>query len=143
MEQTPQIQAKHAAELQAEIEKLVNASHAHGPFFLGPSMSYVDIQLAPWIIRLSRVLKPYRGWTEPTMGSRLDRWIQAIEDNEHVVATTSSDELYLESYQRYSGESTFSQCLVRINVANRLASIENRPNTSQLANAINSGRGLP
>ncbi|KUL91246.1 hypothetical protein ZTR_01761 [Talaromyces verruculosus] len=122
MEQTPQMQSKHAAELQEEIEKLVNASHVHGPFFLGPSMSYVDIQLAPWIIRLSRVLKPYRGWTEPAMGSRLGRWIQAIEDNEHVIATTSSDELYLESYQRYS---------------------ENRPNTSQLANAINSGRCLP
>ncbi|GAM41620.1 hypothetical protein TCE0_042f14873 [Talaromyces pinophilus] len=122
MEQTPQMQAKHAAELQEEIEKLVNASHVHGPFFLGPSMSYVDIQLAPWIIRLSRVLKPYRGWTEPAMGSRLGRWIQAIEDNEHVIATTSSDELYLDSYQRYS---------------------ENRPNTSQLANAINSGRCLP
>ncbi|KAE8549326.1 hypothetical protein TMatcc_000321 [Talaromyces marneffei ATCC 18224] len=122
MEQTPQMQAKHAAELQEDIEKLVNASHVHGPFFLGPSMSYVDIQLAPWIIRLSRVLKPYRGWTEPTIGSRLGRWIQAIEGNEHVIATTSNDDLYLESYQRYS---------------------KNRPNTSQLANAINSDRGLP
>lgn len=135
------MQSKHAAELQEEIEKLVNASHVHGPFFLGPSMSYVDIQLAPWIIRLSRVLKPYRGWTEPAMGSRLGRWIQAIEDNEHVVATTSSDELYLESYQRYSGESAVnSKTMVLLN---ELTSIENRPNTSQLANAINSGRCLP
>lgn len=100
------MQAKHAAELQEDIEKLVNASHVHGPFFLGPSMSYVDIQLAPWIIRLSRVLKPYRGWTEPTIGSRLGRWIQAIEGNEHVIATTSNDDLYLESYQRYSSESS-------------------------------------
>lgn len=135
------MQAKHAAELQEEIEKLVNASHVHGPFFLGPSMSYVDIQLAPWIIRLSRVLKPYRGWTEPAMGSRLGRWIQAIEENEHVVATTSSDELYLESYQRYSGEWSISPKTMAL--LNELTSVENRPNTSQLANAINSGRCLP
>ncbi|OKL60122.1 hypothetical protein UA08_04673 [Talaromyces atroroseus] len=113
---------KNAEELKEELVKLVNASHVHGPFFLGPSMSYVDIQLAPWIIRLSRVLKPYRGWPEPEMGSRWGRWVQAIEDNEHVMATTSSDELYLDSYVRY---------------------MENRPNTSQLADAINSGRGLP
>lgn len=135
------MQGKHAAELQEEIEKLVNASHVNGPFFLGPSISYVDIQLAPWIIRLSRVLKPYRGWTEPAMGSRLGRWIQAIEDNEHVVATTSSDELYLESYQRYSGESSISSKNKAL--LNELTIVENRPNTSQLANAINSGRGLP
>jgi hypothetical protein len=119
------MQAKHAADLQEEIEKLVNASHVHGPFFLGPSMSYVDIQLAPWIIRLSRVLKPYRGWTEPAIGSRLGRWIQAIEENEHVVATTSSDELYLESYQRYTGELSLSSKTMAL--LNELTSIENRP----------------
>lgn len=123
------MQAKHAAELQEEIEKLVNASHVHGPFFLGPSMSYVDIQLAPWIIRLSRVLKPYRGWTEPAMGSRLGRWIQAIEENEHVVATTSSDELYLESYQRYTGESSLISKSVAL--LNELTCIENRPNSGR------------
>lgn len=104
MEQNPDIQAKNDAAMKEEIEKLVNASHVHGPFFLGPSLSYVDIQIAPWFLRLSRVLKPYRGWTEPAMGSRLGRWIQAIEDNAHVMATTSSDELYLESYERYAGE---------------------------------------
>lgn len=95
---------KNTEELKEEITKLVNASHVHGPFFLGPGMSYVDIQLAPWVIRLSRVLKPYRGWTDPEMGSRWGRWIQAIEDNEHVKATTSSDELYLERYIKYMGK---------------------------------------
>ncbi|KAH8697566.1 hypothetical protein BGW36DRAFT_397245 [Talaromyces proteolyticus] len=122
MEQDTQKQVTHAGELKDEIAKLVNASHVHGPFFLGPAMSYVDVQIAPWIIRLSRVLKPYRGWPEPEMGTRWANWVQAIEQNEHVMATTSSDDLYLDSYERYS---------------------ENRPNTSQLANAINSGRGLP
>lgn len=144
MEQELHQQGKNAEDLKEEIAKLVNASHVHGPFFLGPSISYVDIQLAPWVLRLSRVLKPYRGWAEPEMGSRFSRWIQAIEENKHVMATTSSDELYLESYERYSGKfdstsilGVLKSCLFDPTL------LENRPNTSQLANAINSGKGLP
>lgn len=90
-------------ELKDQISKLVNASHVHGPFFLGPAISFVDIQFAPWVLRLSRVLKPYRGWPDAERGSRWAAWIEAIESNEHVIATTSSNELYLDSYQRYAG----------------------------------------
>ncbi|PGH18579.1 hypothetical protein AJ79_00358 [Helicocarpus griseus UAMH5409] len=121
-EQDPQKQLTHSEELKEAITKLVNASHVQGPFFLGPTISFVDVQFAPWMIRLSRVLKPYRGWPDPEEGSRWAAWVNAIESNEHVRATTSEDELYLDSYERYA---------------------ENRPNTSLLANAINSGRGLP
>lgn len=48
--------------------------------------------------------------------------MMAIENNEHVKATTSTDDLYLDSYERYA---------------------QNRPGTSQLADAINGGHGLP
>jgi glutathione S-transferase len=74
------------------------------------------------MLRLSRVLKPYRGWPDPEVGSRWALWIEAVEGNEHVRATTSTDDLYLDSYERYA---------------------ENRPDTSQVARAINSGRPLP
>ena len=67
-------------------------------------MSFVDVQIAPWVIRLNRVLKPYRGWPEPEPDSRWARWVEAIEMDEHVQATTSTDELYLDSYERYAGE---------------------------------------
>lgn len=82
----------------------MNASHVHGPFFLGPRISFVDIHFAPWMLRLSRVLKPYRGWPDPEAGSRWAAWVEAVENNDHVMATTSSDDLYLDSYQRYAGE---------------------------------------
>lgn len=65
-------------------------------------MSLVDVQIAPWIIRLGRVLTPYRGWPDPEPGSRWAAWVDAIEADEHVKATTSSDELYLDSYKRYA-----------------------------------------
>lgn len=115
-------QITHAQELRDQIHKLVAAAHKSGPFFLGPNMSFVDVQVAPWVLRLRRVLGPYRGWPEPEEGSRWKQWVDAIEREPSVAATTSTDELYLDSYERYA---------------------ENRPGTSQLADAVNSGRGLP
>ena len=48
--------------------------------------------------------------------------MDAIENNEHVKATTSANELYIDSYERYA---------------------QNRPGTSELADAVNSGHCLP
>jgi glutathione S-transferase len=120
--QDAQDQISHAKELGTQISKLVDAAHAPGPFFLGPEISFVDVQIAPWVVRLKRVLGPYRGWPEPEEGSRWKTWIDAIESERSVQMTTSSEQLYLDSYERYA---------------------ENRPGTSLLADAVNSGKGLP
>lgn len=120
--QTEQEQAEHAQELSVQIGKLVEAAHPQGPFFMGPQLSFVDVQVAPWVVRLRRVLGPYRGWPEAEEGSRWKRWVDALEGERSVSMTTSGDELYLDSYERYA---------------------ENRPGTSLLADAVNSGRGLP
>jgi len=113
-----------AGELSTHISTLVSAAEnlSPGPFFLGTQVGFVDVQMAPWVIRLNRVLRPYRAWPEPQEGTRWKQWVEAIEMEESVQRTTSTDELYLDSYERYA---------------------ENRPNTSQLANAVNSGRCLP
>ena len=97
-------QVEQAGELKSEIQKIVEASDPSGPFFLGPHISFVDIQFAPWIIRLRRVLTPYRSWPEPEPGSRWAAWVNAIENNEGVKSTTSGDDLYTDSYERYAGE---------------------------------------
>lgn len=120
--QDPSDQVTHATELRNQIGKIVDAADPEGPFFLGRSMTFVDVQMAPWVIRLRRVLGPYRGWPEPEEGSRWAKWVHAIENEKSVRSTTSDDGLYLDSYERYA---------------------QNRPNTSQLADAVNSGRGLP
>ncbi|TVY22249.1 Glutathione S-transferase [Lachnellula hyalina] len=117
-----QKQAEHTKKLQDKIQEIVEVCDQHGPYFLGPHLSFVDIQFAPWMIRLSRVMKHYRGWPDPTPGSRWGRWMDAVENDEHVKNTTSLDDLYIESYERYA---------------------QNRPNTSQLADAVNSGYSLP
>ena len=120
--QTVEEQATNTATLKTQLQTLINAAHPDGPFFLGDSLSFTDCQIAPWIIRLRRVLGPYRGWPDPEEGSRWKKWVDAIEDCEAVRATTSGDELYIDSYERYA---------------------ENRPDTSQVAQAVNEGRGLP
>jgi len=115
-------QAQAATELTEQIAKLIDAADASGPFFLGSEMTFVDVQLAPWIVRLEKVLKPYRGWPDPEPGSRWEKWVRAVEGADAVRKTTSGDELYLDSYERYA---------------------ENRPHTSQVREAIHGGRGLP
>lgn len=120
--QDPNDQAKFASELTEQIAKLVDAADKSGPFFLGSEMGFVDVQMAPWVVRLQKVLKPYRGWPEPEQGTRWEKWVRAIEGADAVKKTTSTDELYLDSYERYA---------------------ENRPNTSKVREAINSGGGLP
>ncbi|KAL4965084.1 glutathione S-transferase family protein [Aspergillus stella-maris] len=121
-EQDQQKQIENAQELHNSFNTLIDAADPKGPFFLGRNISFVDVQIAPWIVRLNRVLKPYRGWPDAEPGSRWGAWVDALEENEAIKATTSLPDLYLDSYERYA---------------------ENRPNTSQLANAINSGKGLP
>lgn len=104
-EQDPEKQVENAKELQSAFDKLLAAAHPDGPFFMGSQMSFVDVQAAPWVIRIRRVLTPYRGWPDAEAGTRWASWVDAIDANEHVRATTSSDELYLDSYARYAGKS--------------------------------------
>ena len=120
--QDPDDQIKFAGQLREQISKLVEAADPTGPFFLGSELSFVDVQIAPWIVRLEKVLKPYRGWPDPEPGSRWEKWVRAVEESGPVKRTTSDDQLYLDSYERYA---------------------ENRPNTSKVQEAINSGGGMP
>ena len=85
--------------LQTAITRLVNASHATGPFFLGESISYVDVAFAPWIIRLSRVLSYYRNFPRPEVGTRWQSWVDAIEGDERVRRTVSEEGGYHSVYR--------------------------------------------
>lgn len=101
--QDVQQQIENASKLQNEIAKLIAAAHRTGPYFLGTQMSFVDVQIAPWVIRMRKVLTPYRDWPQPEPGSRWASWVDAIENNPHVKSTTSTDDLYFDSYERYAG----------------------------------------
>ncbi|KAM6496430.1 Glutathione S-transferase, N-terminal domain containing protein [Amanita muscaria] len=84
-------------------------------------LSLADVMVVPWILRATNALKHYRGFELPT-GDKFDAWVHRLFNNPSVKATCSTDQLYINAYERYAF---------------------NRPNTSQVANAINTGKGLP
>ena len=123
--QEPEKQVEFGKEFVNELEAFTASmkEESQGPFWDGSDrLGWADIMVAPWIFRANVVLRHYRGLQlESVMkeGGRFSRWMKATLEHPAFLATTSTDDLYRESYQRYA---------------------ENRPNTSQVANAINSGR---
>ena len=96
-------------------------------FWDGMSLSIVDCTVAPWLYRATNVLRHFRGFDpekllEADVLERWNKWTEAVFGLDAFKATTSTDDLYLDSYVRYA---------------------QNRPMTSQVADAINKGRGLP
>ncbi|KAI0764797.1 glutathione S-transferase C-terminal-like protein [Fomes fomentarius] len=94
---------------------------AYGLWFERGSLSYADVMAAPWIFRATNVLKHYRGFVLPE-GERFLAYVERLLGHPAVKRTSSTEQLYLDSYERYAF---------------------NRPNTSQVANAINAGTALP
>ena len=91
------------------------------------------------MFRANNVLKRYRGFEMPE-GAKFNAWLNRLFEHPAFKSTCSTDELYLDSYERRAR----SRSSVFVHLAHlpyRYAF--NRPNTSQVANAINSGKGLP
>jgi len=85
------------------------------------NLGWADIMAGPWLYRATVVLTHYRGFELPK-GERFNGWLNRLFEHPAFKATCSSEQLYLDSYERYAF---------------------NRPNTSMVATAINEGRALP
>ncbi|VDB91481.1 unnamed protein product [Peniophora sp. CBMAI 1063] len=94
---------------------------ATGGLWTGDELNLLDVTVAPWIHRTTIVLTHYRAWRMPE-GEKFGRWVERLLEHPAFKATTSTEDVYLDSYERYA---------------------KNVPGTSQVANAINSGRQLP
>lgn len=84
-------------------------------------LGWADVMAAPWIFRAEVVLKHYRGY-EFAPGDRVKKYVDRVIHHPAFKKTCSDTQLYYDSYERYAF---------------------NRPNTSQVATAINEGRALP
>jgi len=84
-------------------------------------LNWADVMAGPWLFRASNVLKHYRAFELPPH-PKLHAWLNRLVAHSAFRATCSTEKLYLDSYERYAF---------------------NRPNTSQVANAINAGLPLP
>lgn len=87
----------------------------------GGTLSLADVMVAPWIFRATNVLVHYRGFQLPE-GTQFRSYVERLLSFPAFKRTCSTEQLYIDSYERYAF---------------------NRPNTSQVANAINSGAALP
>ncbi|KAF8122531.1 hypothetical protein EV363DRAFT_1404749 [Boletus edulis] len=129
--QDPTAQITGEKEFKAAIEALValfeRADKEVGGTGLwkeGGELGWADIMVGPWMFRADKVLKDYRRFEMPE-GAKLTAWLKRLFEHPAFKRTCSTDELYLDSYER------------------QVPYAFNRPNTSQVANAINTGRGLP
>lgn len=83
--------------LQTQLNTLVQAADEYGPMFLGSTLSLVDVHIAPFAQRLRRILEPRRGWPTNKQSPRWVKWLDALEKDASVMATTSLDDLYADS----------------------------------------------
>lgn len=106
------------ANFLAHIRTLVEQMDARGPFFLGASLSMVDVMLAPWAKRLFLIdyYKPGgvaipvdQGGQESAVWARWALWYKAICEEPSVESTWSSEEQYIKAYQRYAEDTTQSE----------------------------------
>jgi len=84
-------------------------------------LGWADVMAGPWLFRAKMVLTHYRGFQLPK-GERFNGWLTRLFEHPTFKSTCSTEQLYLDSYERYAF---------------------NRPNTSMVATAINEGRALP
>ncbi|KAF8644274.1 hypothetical protein AX16_008576 [Volvariella volvacea WC 439] len=93
-----------------------------GLWIEGGDLGLTDVMVGPWLYRATIVLKHYRGFDMGVRSPKFKAWLERLFTHPDFNKTCSTDELYLDSYERYA---------------------YNRPNTSQVADAINAGRALP
>ncbi|KAH9924147.1 glutathione S-transferase [Fomitopsis serialis] len=87
----------------------------------GGTLSLADVMAGPWLFRSTNVLVHYRGFAVPE-GPQFRTYLDRLLNYPAFKRTCSTEDLYIDSYERYA---------------------HNRPNTSQVANAINAGTALP
>ncbi|KAI0025466.1 hypothetical protein F4780DRAFT_333199 [Xylariomycetidae sp. FL0641] len=96
-----QRQTECVERLRGDVAALVQAADERGPYFLGGDLCLVDIHIAPFVLRMSRLLRQYRSWQDPVLGTRWQHWANALEQNPHILATTSLRDLYVDTFDLF------------------------------------------
>lgn len=112
------------------IKEFTKEMDKEGPFFGGKDFGLIDIQLAPWALRLwvfdhfkggLGIPEEGKGDEDEQVWERWRKWSEAVTSRKSVKETMSSHEHYLPIYQRYADDKA----------------------QSELAKATRSGKGVP
>lgn len=93
-------QSSGASEFLSHLSEFTSSLHPTGPFWGGDQLGWVDVTIAPWAFRATNVLRHFRGFEiEQAMkeGGRYHQWQKAVFGHPAFKATTSTEELYLDS----------------------------------------------
>jgi len=119
------------AELLGALKTWILAADPKGPYFMGKDLTFADVCLAPWALRMwvfdhfkgggSIPPPPGQGGEDEQVWNRWRKWSEAIQSRKSVTETMSDREHYLPLYQRYADDTA----------------------QSELAKATRGGRGVP
>lgn len=77
----------------------------NGSYWLGETLSLVDISFYPWFERLP-VLEHFRNFTLPAETPRIQAWWNSLRDRDSVRAVANPENFYLERFAKILGEPT-------------------------------------
>jgi glutathione S-transferase len=72
-----------------------------GAYWLGDTLSLVDLTFYPWFERLI-ALEHYRNFKLPVNCTRLKEWLDVMQHYPSVRATAQPLEVYIQDYARYA-----------------------------------------
>lgn len=105
LNQEPEKQQKWAQELLNHLlfmeQEGLGKLGGNGPYWLGESVSLVDLTFYPWFERWV-VLEHYRNLSLPAECTRLKRWQEAMQQRDCVKAIANPAELYIKEYEKYA-----------------------------------------
>ncbi|KIW13599.1 hypothetical protein PV08_08788 [Exophiala spinifera] len=117
-EKSPYSLEKAKTEFLGSLKTWIQQADPEGPYFLGKDISYADVALAPWALRLW-VFDHFKGGSGiPEVGQasedqsawdRWHKWVAAIQSRKSVTETLSDREHYLPIYQRYAEDRAQSE----------------------------------
>ena len=109
--QDPSLDISKRDKVYAGLRQFVELADPKGSFFLGDTISFADVMLAPFYDRFRYTLKEYRGvdmvpsdegahpWVK-----RFKKWASAIEATQSFRETALDEDAYVFSYKGYSGD---------------------------------------
>lgn len=105
LNQDPQKQQEWAQELHNHLlfmeREGIGKLSSNGPYWLGESLSLIDLAFYPWFERWS-VLQHYRGFVLPSECVRLKKWQEAMGARDSVGAIKNTQDCYIQQYIKYA-----------------------------------------
>jgi len=88
-------------QLLAADARRAKAGEKAGPFIAGESLSFGDVMICPWFVRLA-VLKSHRGFEIPSGLARVAEWSAACDAHPAIKSASKEDDYYVDQYKSYA-----------------------------------------